>query len=189
MSAGTQEPPVDDIVDLEPILTDAGTLIIQGVHVRVAPLRLRETFTLARVFAAGLGSGILDMDFAWDDTETLKAQIGALLMLAIPNAEDHVIVFLRDIVRPVNSDDAGRLRDIMANPYPTDVLDVLDLMLDQEGTNLVSLVGKAQAMAPKVAKLIPIKPGSDDRGPAPSTSSSPSTDGPTSTSSASPSAA
>ena len=189
MSAGTQEPVIDDqIVDLEPIIPDRATLTIQGVPVRVSPLRLRETFSIARVIAVGLGAGLLDMEFAWDDPEELKGQIGAMLLLAVPSAEDQILVFLRDIVKPVNPDDKGRLTNIMTNPYPTDVLDILDAVLDAEGDNLASLVGKARLMAPKVAKLIPTRPGPDARGPEPSTSSQPSTDGPTTTSSASPSA-
>ena len=184
MSAGT----VDETpVDLEPIMPGRVPLTLEGINVRVIPLRLRETFTIAKIIGAGLGGGLLDMDVAWDDPETLRGQIGALIFIALPAATDEVIVFLRDIVKPVDSDDAGRLRQVMANPYPGDVLDIIDVLLDQEGETIAALVGKARRMAPKINQLLPKQVGDPGRGPEPSTSSQPNTDGQTNTSSGSPS--
>jgi hypothetical protein len=69
------------------------------------------------------------------------------------------------------------------------VFDILDLVLDQEGDDLGSLLGKARRMGPKMAKLMPETTGPAVRGPGPSTSSPPSTGGGTKKSSRARSAA
>jgi hypothetical protein len=187
VSAGTVED--EDQPDLDPIMPNVRTLDIEGIQARVIPLRLREVFGIARIIGVGLGAGLFDLDINWDDPEELKGAAGVLLLLALPNAEDECVAFLRSIVKPVDKDNEGRLRATMANPKPGVVFDILDLVLDQEGDDLGSLLGKARRMGPKMAKLMPETTGPAALGPGPSTSSPPSTGGGTKKSSRARSAA
>lgn len=160
-------------VDADLIVPVGSTFKINGdIPVRVVRLRTREWFGLARVLGAGLGSAIMDLDLDWDNPDDLRGQILGMLLLAIPGAEDELIAFLRTLVVPIHDTDTGRLSEAMTNPAPTDVIDLVGIIVDQEGADLADMVGKALQLAPKVSAIAPKKkptPGPDDRSREPST--------------------
>jgi hypothetical protein len=170
------------VEDLGPIIPLAARLTIDGIDVRVKRLRARETLTLARVLAAGIGEGILDMDVDWSDSEEVKANVIGMLLVALPNAVEETFEFFRGVVQPINEADAGRLSELMQNPDVGDLMDLVGTLVDQEGQSLLELVGKARFLAAKVSGLLndrktPAGPAARSRGR--STSSPRSTAGPT----------
>ena len=155
--------------DADLIVPATAAMHVDGIPVRVVRLRTRQWFALARVIGTGLGSGILDLEVDWQDPD-LKEQLVAILVLALPGAEDETIAFLRTLVVPVNDADSDRLVEAMRNPSVSDVLDLVGVILDQEGDDLRGIVGKAAELAPKVSQILPRKTAGDgDRSPERST--------------------
>lgn len=155
--------------DADLIVPATSAMHVDRIPVRVVRLRTRQWFALARVIGTGLGAGVLDLEIDWTDPE-LKEQLLAILVLALPGAEDEMIGFLRTLVVPVDAGDQDRLVEAMRNPSVSDVLDLVGVILDQEGDDLRGIVGKAAALAPKVSQILPPKTGgAGDRSPAPST--------------------
>ena len=180
----TAEPSeLDTSPDLSVILPDTARLEVDGIEVRVKRLRAREVLALARIIASGLGDGVMDMRVDWNDSEEVKGALLGMMLVALPLAEEEAIAFFRTLVVPVDSSRAGELADLMGNPDPGVLLDLLDAVVDQEGPALLDLVGKARQLAAKVGTLFSDRKTGAVGGRAPgrgrSTSSRRSTDGPT----------
>jgi hypothetical protein len=140
-----------EVVDLGPIVPDEAPLTVEGVAARVGRLRSREVFALAKIISAGLGGGIPNLDF--DDEEELKGQVVGLMIVALPNAVEETVAFLMSVVHPVNSKDERKLRSILNNPAPGDLIKIVEVLVDQEAGDLIDLVGNVQAVATKIRGL------------------------------------
>jgi hypothetical protein len=80
--------------------------------------------------------------------------MAALMLLAIPNATQEFMSFLKVIVAPVNADDGAALAKYMSdNPELEEMLGIFDRLAEQEAKDLASLVGKAKTMFKRILPL------------------------------------
>jgi len=140
--------------DLETIFPEATTLTVGGFPARVRRFKTREVLLLVRIVTVGFGEGITSLDFSTDDADQLKADILAVITLALPNAIDETIALLTTIVEPEVEANEGAVRAAMVNPELDVMVDVVDIVMDQEMEDWLGLVGKVRRMAARQAALM-----------------------------------
>jgi hypothetical protein len=191
-----------------------------GLTVALEPLRARQFFKLLRIVTHGalpqLRGSLLDL--ADQSTEEMTGRLLAMTLLAVPDAEDETIDFLRSMCKPLglierrnlNKQDQDRnlvlwaqLDQELDNPDLNDVVTIIEAVIRREAADIQAL-GKRLAgllkLADKTGQLSPSSqppsspnptastPASSADSPAPSTSSATNTAGTTNTSETSPSA-
>lgn len=173
-------------------------------------LRSRQLFRLLRIITrgaapllAGGNSPLLDLRAEGVDAAEWAERMLALLVFAVPEAEDEALEFIRSMVRPhalvehptTKSDQqrnatlSAQLSAELSNPPLEDVLTVIEGVLRRESPHLMAL-GKRMRVLVKVAQQtgqVPTSapspgPTSSAASPEPSTFSPPSTAGPTTSS-------
>jgi hypothetical protein len=191
------------LADPEPFKLESGRLI------NLNPLKMRELLKLMRIITRGAAPmlGTLFQSHNLDNPDRFAEQLLALLIFAIPEAEDETIDFLRAMVkapepwldpphnkRP-NPDYADFLIELN-NPDPLDFITIFEEIITREKDDLASLGKRLTAVAKMMVKTgqmnedgTPSKNSTVDLEATqpPMTSSAASTDGPTSTSAPDPS--
>ena len=201
-----------DRIDPEPVIVKLST----GYEVGIQRLKTRQFFRLLKVLTRGVGPAVVQsgLDFG-KDPETFGQSLLAMTLMAIPEAEQQFIEFLTSMCTPVDLHEAsGRARlskqqtednqaaigDMMEelnNPELEDLLDLAEAIVKREAPEIQALgkrVASLLELARKTGQLgdkdrSPEATSSPELSPEPSISSVTSTDGPTSESSDSPSAA
>jgi hypothetical protein len=164
------EPPAD----LEPILPTPTKLDVAGIECNVRRLKTRELLLFMRVISNGFGPGIVNIRLNLADREEAASQMLAMLLISVPNAVEEFLVFVQNVVEPV---DPKRRRDLnreLENPEIEVLLEVAERVVLSEKDDLTSLLGKGQAMWSRMQgafqQASSSGPGSDGRSPASSTS-------------------
>lgn len=150
MSESTTSTETDD-KDVEAIAPTDGrvTLTIDGdpVACRVRRLKTREFLALLRVITNGLGPMLGQVSIDLSDEEAVQRDLSALLLLALPNAVDEFVEFLRTVVEPVDKRRTATVAAyLIENPEIDDLIPVFEQIATQEKDDLIVLAGKAQAM-------------------------------------------
>ncbi len=161
-----------------------------GILVQVRPLKARQFFKLLRIVTRGGAHmlGNLKMS-ALEDPEDFAAQIVALIVFAVPEAEDEAFEFFRAMVAPVNEEDRAALDMVFLDPSLDDVVSIIEAVINAEKEDLAALGKRLTALFKVAEKTGQLKAtNSSAHTPAPSTSSPQSTDGATTKSSTAPSA-
>ena len=150
-----EEPPAD----LDVILPEAGPLTIGDIECRVSRLKSRELLALLRVMTAGLGGSLRDVmpEIDTDDPSAMQTEIMVLLVLAIPNAVEEFLQFLRVVVSPVDEKRTADLLKHLDNPDPDVLIEVAAVVVEQEIDDLASLVGKARAALARIQSVYQMK--------------------------------
>ena len=199
--------PVSDVIKLK-----------SGTQVRVLPLRMRQLFRLLRIITRGGAQYLPMLREAWvsskddeDGAEAFGAQLLAVALIALPEAEDEAVEFIQAVVEPANmvarNDKQTRehnatlqieLNAELHNPLPDDVVTILEAVIQSNKDDLVSLgkrLGAMLGLALKTGQSPDVKgpqgsseliPQSSDLSQEPLTSSAQSMDGPMTSSSISP---
>lgn len=204
----TAEELEQDIIDAPP---NAFTFA-SGFEAEVVPMKTRQLFRLVRILTQGAGLAMsTDIDLGrlfgslGEDEGSGIESIVALLVFAIPEAEDASIDFLESMVRPANLH-AGRLlsdkqreenaelwaqlAEELFNPEMEDLVGLVEIIVQQEAPSLASLgkrlmttlelmqkTGQSTAVVSGVGTKRSTKTASSADSPAPTTSSKASTAG------------
>lgn len=139
--------------DIEVILATPGNLVIEGIPAQVKRLKSREFFGLLRVLTNGLGTNIHLFKLDTSNPEALQGEIVAMAVMAIPNAFDDFASFVQIIVEPKDRKQAQELRDVLDNPDPEVLIDVLTILAEQEKDDIIGLGGKAKAALTKIQSV------------------------------------
>lgn len=139
-------------IDLEAIMPESTELLIEGIPASVRRLKAKEFFALLRVLTNGMGSGIANVNFSGEEDE-VRGQFLGLFLAAVPNASEEFVDFLKIVIEPKDSKQAGDLNKAMANPELETVIDVLTIVAEQEAPDLKALLGKAQAALKKIQSV------------------------------------
>lgn len=152
-----------DRINPEPVDMKLST----GVLVSVNRLRTREFFKLMKIITTGAGRML--MEFRLDGglgEEEFIGRLMALVILAIPEAEDETIEFLQAMVKPIginegrnlspsdkdkNSEIWAEYSASMTNPDITDTVDIVEKIIRTEAGDLQRL-GKRLASMMKIAQ-------------------------------------
>jgi hypothetical protein len=188
-----------------------------GFTLGIRRMRTRQFFRLLRILTHGAGPALTQaqLNFAGDPGE-FGTKLLMLVVMSIPDAEQETIAFLASMCQPADQTDKqvsqmtkqeaeahqalwDRYGEELHNPELEDTLDLIEVIVRQEAPEL-------QALGKRLRKTLELfqKTGQDKEAPEPeaapqdlsspapsrrrSTRSATSTDGPTSTSSDSPSA-
>jgi hypothetical protein len=202
-----------DRIDPQPVDVKLST----GFALEVVRMQTRQFFRLLRVLTHGAGPALTQTQLNFQgDPDEFGTKLLMLVVMAIPDAEQETIAFLSSMCRPAGVTDKpasqmskqeteankelwDRFGTELHNPALEDTLDLIEVIVRQEAPEL-------QALGKKLKRMFDLykKTGQDKEPPEPeapvqdlslpassrrrSTRSATSTDGPTSTSSDSPSA-
>jgi hypothetical protein len=187
--------------------------LVSGFPVEVVRLRTRQLFRLMRILTKGAGPALGQLNFGQEQKE-FGAQLLGIIILAIPDAEQETIGFLQSMAKPGglvdkppaqlskaeakgNEELFARFSEEMFNPELEDTIALLEVIVANEAPDLQALGKKLQhlwTVARKAVGSPEVLPEDESlHSPAgthdSSTSLPMSTDGETSTSSTSRSAA
>ena len=139
--------------DLEEILPSEEELTIEGMPVVVKRLKSREFFALLKIITNGLGQNISQFSLSMDDEEEMKSTVVAMAVLAIPNALEEFVDFMREIVAAKHVIDQHKVYAALENPEIEDSINVITVIIAQEAGDFVSLVGKAKAAFARIPSV------------------------------------
>jgi hypothetical protein len=125
-----------------------------GLEVEIRPLKLREFLKLLKVITRGGASIMGNVNLDFNDTDAFVQELLAIILFAVPEAEDEVVEFLEAIVKPTglvgdiqkDSDKMTLLVNTFDNPEIEDVIDVITLLVRTEGRDLQALGKRLRAM-------------------------------------------
>jgi hypothetical protein len=150
--------------DVEALSPSPDTLTLEsGLVVRVEHLRTRGMLKLLKIVTRGGGPILMQMPLDFNDPEAFVQQFLAVVMMAIPEAEDETIDFLRAMITPAdvvenpktkadrqkNEDLIKRLVDETEDPEISDTIDIITRIVQNEASDIVAL-GKRLAATLKV---------------------------------------
>ena len=152
MTAETAVEPLADLDAIDPVGTE---ITVAGAACVVNRLKAREFLALVRVLTVGLGDGLraVSGSLSMDDEEALGQELLALLLLAIPEAGEEFLAFVRTIVTPKDPRQTSEVLAALENPELDVMIEVAEKVVMQEAEDLQGLAGKAQAAWTRIASL------------------------------------
>jgi len=128
-----------------------------GTEVQIKRLRTREMLKLLRIFTHGAGAMLGNIDFG---SEEFAEQLVAVLLIAIPDAEDEVTEFIQAMVVPLGYEEKPKtkaakeanealvsdLNETLDNLELDDLFDIISAIITNEGPELQSLGKKLQSI-------------------------------------------
>ncbi|AMM44202.1 tail assembly chaperone [Arthrobacter phage KellEzio] len=139
-------------VDLESILPTLADYEIDGVPVEIQRLKLRGFLALMNIITTGVGRELGNVDFSADEEE-LQGNLIALLIMAVPNATDETIRFVRTVTTAKDQKQQKKLNEALEDPELDDFMDILSLVIEQEAPEFKALLGKAKLHLQKLQSL------------------------------------
>ncbi len=134
--------PSPDLVTLE-----------SGLVVRVERLKTRGMFKLLKVVTRGGGPILMQMPLDFNDPEAFMQQFLAVVMMAVPEAEQEAIEFIQSMVTPADyNENAKSKADIAKNQALIDTL-VAELDDPEIGDTLEIIIKIVQNEASDIAAL------------------------------------
>lgn len=152
MTASTEE---TKPVDVEAILPEVQELTVGGVPVEVNRLKLRGFLALMNIITTGVGQNLGSVDFSADQEE-MAGNLMALVVMAVPNAVDETVDFVRVVVSPVAKNDKTaqrKLNEALEDPELDEFMDVLAAVIEQEAPEFQALLGKGKAHLQRIQSL------------------------------------
>lgn len=161
---------VNEKSDTETILSDGRVLHlpVADVDVKILDLGTRQFFKFLKIFTTGAGEVLSEFRISADtDPEEVAQTILALLVVAVPEAEDEAIEFIQSMVAPLglveperskadrdkNTELFKELYTKMQNPAIEDSLEILMDVVTHEAPNLIALGKRVAAMLTSTMKL------------------------------------
>jgi hypothetical protein len=143
-NAAAEKKTVVDNPDMTVIAPEERLITVGGVECRVRRVRTRELMLFVRVVTSGGAYGLQKVDFKD------KGQIGALILMAIPEAHEEFLELLRALVVPTDSgfgpthEGYVQFTEAMENPPVDTTFEVAEVLVEQESGTFVALWGKVQ---------------------------------------------
>lgn len=144
-----------DVIEAEP----TALVLSSGLPVEVERLRTRQTMRLLKILTRGAGFALSDLSQARVDGDGFMETFLLTVVLAIPEAEEETVAFVRSMVTPVgliddprtqaehevNANLIARVDAEFENPDLDDLVAVLERVVRVEGPHLQAL-GKRLAV-------------------------------------------
>lgn len=165
-----------DLLDseIERIVPDEGEplLLVDGTKVNVRPLKLKELFAAFKIITRGaaMSMGAVSFSLMSDNQDQFAETMIALLLNAIPEADQEFCEFLRVVVDPyvpekgwVNSkerDEAEVHLDnvLLVDPEIEDAIDIVTTVVYRESKDIQRLGKKVASAAKLFGKVAPKTP-------------------------------
>lgn len=140
--------------DVEALAPTPDTITLDsGIVIKVERLRTRGMFKLLKIVTRGAGPILMQMPLNFEDSEAFMGQLLAVVVMAIPEAEDEAIDFIRSMVVPEDyNSEAKSKADIQKNkdvfeslmrelddPAPTDTIAIISKIIENEANDIQAL--------------------------------------------------
>lgn len=150
----TKKTSIDTPNDVDALSPSPEFLTLEsGLGVRVERLRTRGMFKLLKIVTRGGGPILMQMPLNFEDSEAFMGQLLAVVVMAIPEAEDEAIDFIRSMVTPADFDaNAKSKADIQKNkdafealmrelddPAPSDTISIISKIIENEANDIQAL--------------------------------------------------
>jgi len=97
--------------DVETLAPTPDTItLVSGFVVKVEPLRTRGMFKLLKIVTRGAGPIIMQMPMDFDNPEEFAQQMLAVVVMAVPEAEDAALEFIQAMVVPAEFIEAPKTK-------------------------------------------------------------------------------
>jgi hypothetical protein len=167
LSKSSEDEQRDEIDVLLPMSTEVK--LSSGTVVTIVPLKLREMLRLIRIVTRGGAQMLPNLRFAGASPMDFAAQLVAIVLFSLPEAEDEAVEFVRAMVRPTdlrsgssdadkayNSQQQDLLAEELSNPELDDVVSIFEVVVSREAADLQSLgkrLRSAFSLAEKVGQV------------------------------------
>jgi hypothetical protein len=150
--------------DVDALSPESDSITLEsGFVVRVERLKTRGMFKLLKVVTRGGGPILMQMPLDFDDQENFIKQFLAVVVMAVPEAEDEAIEFIASMVTPEgydpkaktkdakkqNEDLFARLAEELDDPSILDTIAILTKIVTNEAGDIAA-VGKNLAATLKI---------------------------------------
>lgn len=140
--------------DVDALSPDPDTITLEsGLTVNVERLRTRGMFKLLKIVTRGAGPILMQMKLDFDDSEKFVGQLLAVVMMAIPEAEDEAIEFIQYMVTPSDYNEGAkskadveknkqafeRLSRDLDDPAPSDTVAIISRIIENEAHDIQAL--------------------------------------------------
>jgi hypothetical protein len=153
-------PPQDEEGDtrseLDRLAPDPQPLTLKdGTEIQVKDLATREFLSLMRILTRGAGHLLAAIMSQTTDSEEMFGQLLGILIIAVPEAQEETITFLRQMVEPSGIQNLPKeaqiksranLWDKLENPRMGDSITIIEAILERERDDIIAL-GKRLAAA------------------------------------------
>ena len=156
-----------DEKSVEDRLLEAGKpfTLSNGMEFELRPLKLREFLKLLKIVTRGGASVLGQIDLNFNDTDAFIADFLAVILFAVPEAEEEVVEFLSAVCKPTAlTGDAKKDQEVLMqayayfeNPELEDVVDILTLLVKTEGADLAALGKRVASMLTVAQKMGAVK--------------------------------
>lgn len=157
---GTPDAPArDELERLDP--EPMKMVLVSGMEFDVQPLKLRQFLALLRIVTRG-ASGVLSMGgLSSQDGEDFVRQLLALVLFAVPEAEEETVSFVQSMVKPANlTGDAikdqtaiNELAIELHNPELEDLVAIIEAIVNREADDLRALGNRLRSMFQVATKM------------------------------------
>lgn len=131
--------------DLDVILPSEQKIDVMGVECRVQRIRTRHLALIMRMMVNAFGDKLDQLNID-TKSETFTQEMLGMMVVVIPEAIDDFAVFLAEVVKPVDGEQAQRIRAIMLDPPPVVLVDVLTAVMEQEQDDIAVIMGKVMTL-------------------------------------------
>lgn len=146
-----------------------------GTYVHIRPLKLKELFAAFKIITRGsaMSMGAASFSILQDNSDQFAETLIALLINAVPEADQEFAEFLRVVVDPVAPDEKKGWKDrderlnaeihldeILEDPEIEDAIDIVSTLITREAQDIQRLgkkIANAARMFGKVAPKTPQK--------------------------------
>lgn len=133
-----------------------------GTEIDVEPLKLRQFLALLRILTRGAGAALTMGGLSARDNEDFMRQLMAMLLFAIPEAEQETIDFVKSMVRPKGApaklegawlSALEHIHDELDNPELEDLVTIVELVVQNEAADLRALGNRLRSMFDTATKM------------------------------------
>lgn len=148
--------------EIERLLEDPSIplALASGTPFRIRQLKMREMLRLLRIISRGSAAMLGEISFDSDNPDEFVQTFIALVVFAIPEAEDETIDFVQSMVDPVPTGNAQadaeariNLMDELSNPELDDLITILSAIIASEGRDLAALGKRLRALLGTARKM------------------------------------
>lgn len=147
-----------DVLDPDAKAEGGPIVLSNGLTIEVNRLKTRETMKLLKIITRGAGYALTTLDLS-GESEDFAQSLVLSIALAIPEAEDETIDFVRALVAPVglvknpkskaekevNQGIFEQLDEALENPELEDLIEILTAVVESEAPHIQAL-GKRLAL-------------------------------------------
>lgn len=132
-----------------------------GSVVTIRQMNLREFLRLLKIISRGAGASLGNMSLDFNDPDQFVQTLLAMVLFAIPEAEDETVDFIQNMVEPANlSKDSkialeqrAKLFDELYNPDLEDMINIIGVIVASEGKDLQKLGKRLRSMFSVASKM------------------------------------